>query len=281
MRKIFLYLCIPLCVANISLDANASIKPDTEQETESHNEEEITLAELKLTTKSSINGNIITKEIKFSKDYKNESSCLDEVNTDNIKLSILDIVYSTVSSPLINQNKVINNIEELDIKESDNTNTKIESNKAEVEVETESVNNPEVETESIIKPEVETEAVINSNISQEEINYLAQCVFAEAGNQDNTGKRLIVDVILNRLNLNKTNPNKFANNIIDIINTPNQFEVVSNHTIYSSPITDEILTIISEELNNISNTEVLFFRTKNFFTWGTPLFQHGDHYFSK
>lgn len=269
MHKIFLYLCIPLCVANISLDANASIKPDTEQETESHNEKEITLAELGLTTKSSINDNIITKEIKFSKDYKNESSCLDEVNTDNIKLSILDIVYSTVSSPLINQNKVINNIEELDIKESDNTNTKVESNK------------PEVETESVNKPEVETEAVINSNISQEEINYLAQCVFAEAGNQDNTGKRLIVDVILNRLNLNKTNPNKFANNIIDIINTPNQFAVVSNHTIYSSPITDEILTIISEELNKITNTEVLFFRTKNFFTWGTPLFQHGDHYFSK
>ena len=269
MHKIFLYLCIPFCVANISLDANANIKPYTEQETESHNEKEIKLAELKLIPKSSINDNIITKEIKFSKDYKTESSCLDEVNTDNIKLSILDIVYSTVSSPLINQNEVINNIEELDIKESDNTNTKVESNKA------------EVETESVNNSEVKTEAVINSNFSQEEINYLAQCVFAEAGNQDNTGKRLIVDVILNRLNSNKTNPNQFANNIIDIINTPNQFAVVSNHTIYSAPITDEILTIISEELNNISNTEVLYFRTKNFFTWGTPLFQHGDHYFSK
>lgn len=260
MHKLFLYLCIPFCVANISLYANTNIKPDTEQETESHNEKEITLA------KSSINDNIITKEIKFSKDYKNESSCLDEVNIDNIKLSILDIVYSTVSSPLINPNEVINNIEELDIKDSDNTNTKVESNKAEAEVEA---------------PEVKTEAVVNSNFSQEEINYLAQCVFAEAGNQDNTGKRLIVDVILNRLNSNKTSPDKFANNIIDIINTPNQFAVVSNYTIYSAPITDEILTIISEELNNISNTEVLYFRTKNFFTWGTPLFQHGDHYFSK
>ena len=109
-----------------------------------------------------------------------------------------------------------------------------------------------------------------------EIEYLAKCTMAEAGNQDEVGKRLVIDCILNRLN-----DENFPNSIVDIINYPGQFEVVSNGSINVIVPTPDIYTLIEEELISPYNTEVLYFRTSHFHTFGTPLFQWGAHYFSK
>lgn len=109
-----------------------------------------------------------------------------------------------------------------------------------------------------------------------EIEYLAKCTMAEAGNQDEVGKRLVIDCILNRLN-----DENFPNSIVDIINYPGQFEVVSNGSINVIVPTPDIYTLIEEELISPYNTEVLYFRTSHFHNFGTPLFQWGAHYFSK
>lgn len=108
------------------------------------------------------------------------------------------------------------------------------------------------------------------------IDYFAKCVMAEAGNQDEVGKRLVIDVIINRIN----NEN-FPNTVEDVINQPNQFEVVSTGKINEVIPTNDIYTLIQEEMKNRTNDEVLYFRTEHYHTFGTPLFQHQDHYFSR
>lgn len=126
------------------------------------------------------------------------------------------------------------------------------------------------ELETVTMPVSSTTRIIEDYV------YFAQCVMAEAGDQDEYGKRLVIDVILNRLD--NTN---FPNSINDIINEPYQFEVVSNGSINEVIPTEDIYTLIQEEMKNRTNDEVLYFRTEHYHTFGTQLFQHQDHYFSK
>lgn len=131
----------------------------------------------------------------------------------------------------------------------------------------------EVNTQPIKEEKIEEQ---ECKLSDFEIEYLAKCTMAEAGNQDEVGKRLVIDCILNRLN-----DENFPNSIADIINYPGQFEVVSNGSINVIVPTPDIYTLIEEELISPYNTEVLYFRTSHFHNFGTPLFQWGAHYFSK
>lgn len=128
------------------------------------------------------------------------------------------------------------------------------------------------------EPESETVTMPASSITivVEDYVYFAQCVMAEAGDQDELGKRLVIDVILNR----KDNIN-FPDNITDVINEPYQFEVVSNDSINEVIPTDDIYTLIQEEIQNRTDYDVLYFRTDHYHNFGTQLFQHQDHYFSK
>lgn len=121
-----------------------------------------------------------------------------------------------------------------------------------------------------------TECVENTMGCNWYIDYMAQCVMAEAGNQCDTGVRLVVDCILNRLD-----NDIFPDNIYDIINQVGQFEVVENGSINTIVPTQRIYDIIWEELENRYNSEVLYFRTLHYHTFGTPLFKVQDHYFSK
>lgn len=117
---------------------------------------------------------------------------------------------------------------------------------------------------------------INESINQLEIDYLAKCVMAEAGTQDDYGKRLVIDVILNRVD-----SDYFPNSIIEVINQSGQFEVVQNGSINEMVPTDNIYTLINQEIENESNEEVLYFRTSHYHSFGTPVLVHQDHYFSK
>lgn len=135
-------------------------------------------------------------------------------------------------------------------------------------------------TTYMLKQQKETETTTSIE-SQNDLNvltldYFAKCVMAEAGNQDETGKRLVVDVILNRLD-----DNRFPDTIEEIINQAGQFEVVESGRINSVIPTEDIYNIISQELENKFNSEVLYFRTEHYHKFATPLFQHQDHYFSK
>ena len=153
-------------------------------------------------------------------------------------------------------------------------------------VETEAIETEETdicETVVLEEPEVpliietESEVVEIPYISDEELDLLAKCVMSEAGNQEELGKRLVIDVILNRVDCES-----FAgqNTITQVIFAPGQFEVVSKGTIYKVNPTDDIYDLIREELAERTNNEVVFFRAGKFHSCGHAWKKVGDHYFS-
>lgn len=111
------------------------------------------------------------------------------------------------------------------------------------------------------------------------LEYLAMCVEAEAGDQTELGKRLVCDTVLNRFESGK------YETLYDVINEEHngvyQYSVVEDGRILTAEPTEETYRIVAEELVCRTNTEVLYFRTKKYHTFGTPLFKEDDHYFSK
>ena len=120
-----------------------------------------------------------------------------------------------------------------------------------------------------------TEEELEAELWCDSLEYLAMCVEAEAGNQTELGKRLVCDVVLNRYDSGK------YETLYDVINEKSQFAVVSDGRIFEVIPAESTYHIIAEELENRTNTEVLYFRTEHYHTFGTPLFQEDDHYFSK
>lgn len=120
---------------------------------------------------------------------------------------------------------------------------------------------------------------IYNEIFYGELEELAILVQAEAGNQDEYGKRLVADVVLNRVN----SP-YFPETIHEVIyqENPIQFSSVKdgNYEEACYTVTEEVFQIVYEEYLNISNTEVIYFRTQKYSSSGHPLFKHGAHYFS-
>lgn len=106
------------------------------------------------------------------------------------------------------------------------------------------------------------------------MEYFVRCVTAEAGNQDDYGKRLVIDVILNRCD-------KYNMTTTDIINAPGQFEVVQNNMINIIEPDLHIYDLFIEEVMNRTNEDIIYFREGYFHNFGTPVISHQDHYFSK
>lgn len=122
--------------------------------------------------------------------------------------------------------------------------------------------------------------IVSSNeveieLAYDELEYLAACVEAEAGTQGMMGKRLVVDVILNRVD-----DSRFPDNITDVINAQGQFQVVSNGSINKVDITQETFKAIELELKHRTDNEILYFRNKHYGT-GKPCYKVNEHYFSK
>ena len=122
--------------------------------------------------------------------------------------------------------------------------------------------------------------IVSSNeveieLAYDELEYLAACVEAEAGTQGMMGKRLVVDVILNRVD-----SDKFPNTITDVINAQGQFQVVSNGSINKVDITQETFKAIELELKHRTDNEILYFRNKHYGT-GKACYKVNEHYFSK
>lgn len=123
--------------------------------------------------------------------------------------------------------------------------------------------------------EIIEEETTKSYISEDEMNLIALVVMAEADGQCEEGRRLVIDVILNRLD----SP-IFPNTVYDVIYQPEQFACMWNGRIDVCYVKEENLKLIKEELYSRFSFDAVFFRTKHFFDFGTPLFQVGAHYFS-
>ena len=106
------------------------------------------------------------------------------------------------------------------------------------------------------------------------LDLLAMVVQAEAGNQDLLGKRLVVDVILNRVD-----SDKFPNDLESVLRQSGQFSVVASGAIYKNTPSDETIEAIKMELEERTDTEIMFFCAGGYNSCCEPAYKYGDHYF--
>ena len=116
---------------------------------------------------------------------------------------------------------------------------------------------------------IECEAPEGLTLNTAEKELIAKLVHAEAGNQDQVGKRLVVDVILNRMA-----SEDFPDTVSGVIYQVGQFTTPANF------YTADDLEAVEKELGDLLDSEVLYFRTGKYHSHGNKLYQHGAHYFS-
>ena len=143
-----------------------------------------------------------------------------------------------------------------------------------------SVNAKAVEFEDVGeygRPGIIWESVEPELTFSDEMLLVANLVQAEAGNQGLLGKRLVVDVVLNRLD-----DSRFPNSIEEIIYEPGQFSVASNGRMESTAayIDDETYEAVRLEFEHRTNVAVLYFNCGDYIPNTQHLFKEGGHYFS-
>lgn len=128
-----------------------------------------------------------------------------------------------------------------------------------------------------------TTTIIENQVVPSSATYkiFAGLLQAEAGNQDEYGKRLVVDTVLNRVN----DP-QFPDTILEVIYQPYQFSVVKNGQLQKYidgklEIPEENYRIIAEELFDQADYDVVFFQSGGWSSYGQPAYKYGDHYFNK
>ena len=137
----------------------------------------------------------------------------------------------------------------------------------------------EVETIDIVEPIIEAEETVDEpiiSVSNEDIELLALVTMAEAEGESEEGKRMVIDTILNRVD-----SERFDNTISEVIYAPNQFTSMRNGRVDRCYVADDICQLVIEELTNRTNYDVLYFTAYQYGAYGTPMFQIGNHYFSK
>ena len=111
--------------------------------------------------------------------------------------------------------------------------------------------------------------------TKEEIELLALVTMAEAEGEPEDGKRLVIDTILNRVdNL------YFPDTISDVIYQKNQFSSMWNGRVDRCYVSDDIVTLVEEEIENRTNSKIVFFHAGRYSDYGSPTLQIGNHYFS-
>jgi spore germination cell wall hydrolase CwlJ-like protein len=120
-----------------------------------------------------------------------------------------------------------------------------------------------------------TEDDVTEEEYMDSLELLAACVEAEAGNQGLLGKRLVADVVLNRVD-----SEDFPNTIEEVIKQPYHFTSYWNGMIESVSITEESFDAVKMELESRSYPSLLYFTAGSYSKYGTPWKKIGDHYFS-
>ena len=80
--------------------------------------------------------------------------------------------------------------------------------------------------------------------------------------------------------MNRVDDPRFPGNVHDVIYQKNQFAGMYGERIERCYVKEELVQLVREELENRTNSEVVFFRTSHYHSYGVPLFQVGAHYFS-
>ena len=110
-----------------------------------------------------------------------------------------------------------------------------------------------------------------------ELELLAQVVEAEAGNQDMTGKRLVVDVVLNRVD----SP-LFPDTITEVLEQPGQFSTMWNGAVEDAGYhmqEDDYKAVMMEVTGMRLDYDIYFFTAGEYNDSCKPAYIHGDHFF--
>lgn len=126
-------------------------------------------------------------------------------------------------------------------------------------------------------PEQEPEPIPEYPLTDEEIDLIALVTMAEAEGESEYGKRLVIDTILNRADHEYS---YWPDTVTEVIYQKDQFEAMWNGRVDRCYVRDDIVALVKEELLNRTNSEVLYFRTGRYSSYGAPAFKEGNHYFS-
>lgn len=116
----------------------------------------------------------------------------------------------------------------------------------------------------------------DSIITQSDVELIALITMAEAEGECEYGKRLVIDTILNRLD-----SNHFPSTVFEVVYQKNQFSSVWDGRADKCYVMDEICYLVTEELNDRTNYDVMFFTAGDYGKYGEPMFPVENHYFSK
>lgn len=122
-----------------------------------------------------------------------------------------------------------------------------------------------------------TEEDIEEERYWDELELLALVVEAEAGNQDLTGKRLVVDVVLNRVD----SP-LFPDTITEVLEQPGQFSTMSNGAVEDAGWhmqEDDYTAVMMEVTGGRLDYDIYYFTAGEYNASCSPAYIHGDHYF--
>lgn len=105
---------------------------------------------------------------------------------------------------------------------------------------------------------------------------IALVTMAEAEGECEEGKRLVIDTILNRVD-----SEHFPDTVYEVIYQPNQFSSMWNGRVDRCEVRKDICGLVYEELESRTNYDVVFFTAGEYSAYGVPMFQVGNHYFSR
>lgn len=113
-------------------------------------------------------------------------------------------------------------------------------------------------------------------MSREDVELIALVTMAEAEGECEEGKRLVIDTVLNRVD-----SDYFPDTVYEVIYQPNQFSSMWNGRVDRCEVREDICELVYEELESRTNYDVVFFTAGEYSAYGVPMFQVGNHYFSK
>lgn len=132
----------------------------------------------------------------------------------------------------------------------------------------------EIEDEMLeIKKQNSLDSIVSA--TDEEIDLIALVCLGEAEGESELGKRLVIDTILNRVE-----SEKWPNDISDVCWQRGQYCCLHNGRCGSklkAKINDYIRNLVIEEMNNRTNSEVIYFNGAGFS--GGHKIHEGGHYF--
>lgn len=111
--------------------------------------------------------------------------------------------------------------------------------------------------------------------TDEEIDLVALVTMAEVEDEPEEVKRLVIDTILNRVD-----SEHFPDTVYDVIWQPKHFTVMWNGRAERCEVREDIRSLVTEEMKERTDSEVIFFRSSRYSDYGEPMFKEGSVYFS-